>query len=289
MINRPSSVLILSFLAIILLLTASLVGIGADDGGRPFRFTALSGEEVEIYGGTGVYQNDNTYKAVIFRAFDWVGLLIVTPLFLLAIRGYRTGRLRSRMILASLFLYLAYIYLIGVMGNAFNPLFLVWTALFSVGGFGLYLVLAEVDIPALPALLARSYPQKSAAIYIAAVGLVLLAQYLAEILTGYATGAPPVSLDHYTTMELAALELGIMIPLHFIGGVALWRGKGIGYLLVTLLAFASAMVFLALALSLWMNYLSYGKGDPLDMGITTAIAMGMLGFASVIFLRIRES
>jgi hypothetical protein len=285
--KRP--ILILSALAIVLLLTASLTGILSDDGGRPSRFTSLSGEQVDIYGGTGIYQNDNIYKAVIFRGFDWVSLLVVAPLFLLGSYAYRSGQLRGRLILAALFMYLAYIYLIGVMGNAFNILFLVWTALFSIGGFGLSLVLSDLDISALPEKLGRHFPRKSASIYIVVVGLILLFQYLAEILSAYAAGSPPASLDQYTTLELAALELGIMIPLHLIGGTSLWKRKAIGYILVTLLAFASAMVFLALSISLWMNYASFGKGDPLDMGITTAITLVTLGFAFVIFRQIRET
>ena len=49
--KRP--VLSLSILAMVLLLTASLAGIFFDDGGKPYGFTSLRGEQVEIYGGDG--------------------------------------------------------------------------------------------------------------------------------------------------------------------------------------------------------------------------------------------
>ena len=224
---------ILAVLAMILLLAASLTAILLDDGGAPYPFTTPRGEQVEIYGGAGPYQFDNTYKAIAFRSFDWANLAVVLPLFVAGLRLYRRGKFRGQLLLAALFTYLAYIYLIGVMGNAFNALFLVWTALFSVGVFGLCLTLRQMDFAALPAKLAGNFPRKAVAVYVLALGPILLVQYLAEVIAAYTTGNPPASLDHYTTLELASLELGIMIPLHIIGGLALRRGKTWGYLAAT--------------------------------------------------------
>jgi hypothetical protein len=200
---------------------------------------------------------------------------------------YWRGRLRGQLLLAALFTYLAYIYLIGVMGNAFNSMFLVWTALFSVGLFGLFLTVAEMNVAALPEKLGSHFPRKSVAIYVMGVGVILLFQYLAEIITAYASGQPPASLDHYTTLELAALELGIMIPLHFFGGVALWRRQAAGYVISTILAFAAAMVFVALSVSLLIGYGALGRGDPADMIITLAIALFAAGISFVIFKRVK--
>jgi len=279
---------LLSVLAMILLLAASLTAILWDDGGDPYPFTTPRGEQVEIYGGAGPYQFDNTYKAIAFRSFDWANLAVVLPLFVAGLWLYRRGKFRGQLLLAALFTYLAYIYLIGVMGNAFNALFLVWTALFSIGGIGLCLTLTQMDFPAVPAKLAGNFPRKSVAVYVLAVGLILLAQYSAEVIAAYTTGAPPASLDHYTTLELASLELGIMIPLHIIGGLALWRGKTWGYLAATVLAFTAFMVFVALSISLLLFYVSFGRGDVLDIALTTAIAVVATGFSLVIFKRVQD-
>jgi hypothetical protein len=285
---KRTALTILSVLAMILLLAASLTAILLDDGGAPYLFTTPRGEQVEIYGGDGPYQFDNSYKAIAFRSFDWANLAVVLPLFVTGLWLYRRGKFRGELLLAALFTYLAYIYLIGVMGNAFNALFLVWTALFSVGVFGLCITLAQMEYADLPEKLAVNFPRKSVAIYVVAVGLILLAQYLAEVIAAYATGNPPASLDHYTTLELASLELGIMIPLHIVGGLALWRGKTWGYLTATLLVFTSFMVFIALNISLLLFYVSFGRGDMLDMAITAAIAIVATGFSFVIFKRVRD-
>ena len=286
--DRRTTLSILSVLAMILLVAASLTAILWDDGGDPYPFTTPRGEQVEIYGGAGPYRFDNTFKAIAFRSFDWANLVIVLPLFITGLWLYRRGKFRGQLLLAALFTYLAYIYLIGVMGNAFNALFLVWTALFSIGGIGLCLTLTQIDFVAVPAKLAGNFPRKSVAVYVLGVGLILLAQYMAEVIAAYTTGAPPASLDHYTTLELASLELGIMIPLHIIGGLALWKGKTWGYLTATLLAFASFMVFVALSVSLLLFYVSFGRGDMLDMAITTVIAVVATSFSFVIFKRVKD-
>jgi hypothetical protein len=288
MLKDKGFVLVLSVLAMALLLTASVTAIVLDDGGSPYVFTSLRGEDVEIYGGQGLYQYDNTYKAIGFRSFDWVNLAVILPLFALGIYLYRRGQLKGRLLLAAIFTYLAYIYNIGVMGNAFNIMFLVWTALFSVGLFGLFLILAEMDIAALPGQLKANFPRKSLSVYVAIVGLILLLQYLAEIISAYTTGNPPASLDHYTTLELATLELGIMIPLHIVGGILLWRRKVWGYLIAILLAFAACMTFIALSLSLLLFYFSFDRGSVLDMVITMVITVIATGFSLVIFKRVKD-
>ncbi len=288
MSRESRAILALSVVAMILLLAASLAGILSDDGGRPYAFTSVREEEVEIYGGQGLYRHDSVYKAVMFRGFDWANLVVVLPLFVLGIRLYRQGRMRGQLLLAALFTYLAYIYAIGVMGNAFNALFLVWTALFSAGAFGLFVTLAGLDIDSLPGNMKPNFPRRSLAVYVLAVGAILLIQYLAEVLTAYAAGNPPASLDHYTTLELASFELGLMIPLHFAGGIGLWQKRSWGYLLAILLVFAASMTFIALSIALWLFHSSFGQGSVLDMAITVAIALVSTGLSLVAFGRLQN-
>jgi hypothetical protein len=243
---------------------------------------------VNIYGGLGPYRFDSVYKAIAFRSFDWVSLVIVFPLFLAALRFYQRGQLKGRLLLAALFTYLAYIYLIGFMGNVFNSLFLGWVALFSLGCFGLFQVISEINLAALPEKLAGRFPVKPVAVYMLAVAAILSAQYLAEIFGAYLAGNPPASLDHYTTLELAGLELGVMIPLHLLAGLLLWRHNAWGYLLSTILAFAAAMVFIALSISLLIPYFASARGDLADLLITLGITVVAAGFSLAIFRQIQD-
>jgi hypothetical protein len=286
--NKTASISFMSVIAMLLLVLSSFTAILLDDGGGSYSFITPRGEHIEIYGGSGLYQLDNTYKAVTFRSFDWVNLVVVFPLFVIALILYRRRNFRGQLLLMALFTYLAYIYLIGVMGNTFNAMFLIWTAVFSIGLFSLCLTLTQVDFTALPAKLMCKFPRKSIAIYMVAAGLILFGQYLFEVIAAYTNGTPPESLDHYTTLELAALELGLMIPLKIIGGVALWRNKMWGYLVTTVLVFTTSIVFIALSVSLLLFHLTYGRGNLLDMAITIGITIVASGFSAAIFRRVGD-
>lgn len=168
------------------------------------------------------------------------------------------------------------------MGNAFNAFFLIWTALFSIGLFGLYLTLIQIKFSALPANLTSNFPRKTIAIYLIVIGLVLLTQYLLEVFTSYTSAKPPFYLDHYTTLELASLELGIMIPLKFVSGVALWRRKNWGYIAAAVLIFTTFIVFIALSVSLLLFFFNSGSGNLIDMAITFFITIIAAGFWFVI-------
>jgi hypothetical protein len=53
------------------------------------------------------------------------------------------------------------------------------------------------------------------------------------------------------------------------------------------LAFTSAMIFVALSVSLLLFYFSFGRGDIFDMAVTLAMAVATR-FSLVIFMRIKD-
>jgi hypothetical protein len=288
--HRKKGVIILSAAAMILLLTASLVSILSDDGGKPYLFTSLRGEQVEIYGGHGVYKNDSVIKAILFRGFDWANIAVCLPLFGLGLLLYLRGKLRGILLMGSLFTYLAYNYLIGVMGNAYNALFPVWTALFSIGVFGLALILNEMPVSSLPGKAGDKFPVRSLSIYVITLGVILALQYSFEIISSLVTSRPPAALQIYTTYELAALELGIMVPLHLIGGILLLRKKAAGYLLSVLLSFTAAMTFISLSAGAAILLSASGNfalqhPSLADIIVPSSLAVIASAFSMVIFFR----
>jgi len=115
---------------------------------------------VDIYGGQGTYRSDSVAKAVMFRGFDWANMVSVyrCPSWLAPVPA---GPPERQLILAAIFTYIAYNYLIGVMGNGFNGLFLVWTALFSAGAFGSALTIAEMTFSHCPTGSQRAFPGRA--------------------------------------------------------------------------------------------------------------------------------
>jgi hypothetical protein len=285
--QKQRAVKIITFLVLVILLSASLPGILLNDGGAPRVVESIRGEGVHLFGGRGIFRYDSVTKEVFFDSINWVDLIFVAPLLAALWFVYPRGGILTRLLLASVFAFLAYFFLIGAMGNAFNELFLVWTALFSAALFGLGAVLLEMDFGAVAARLDGRIPHRGAAVYLFALGGLLLAQYLAEVIGAYAAGTPPPSLAVYTTLELASLELGIMVPLHFLGGILLWKRQTAGYLLAVILAFAAAMAFISLTIGQTVLSAIYHTGSAADV-FALAVPAAMASVVSTyLFWKVR--
>lgn len=286
--NDMRLVSILSTIAVVSILVISLTGIIADDGGDPYVFASLRGQEIEIYGGQGLYRYDSVYKAVGIRGYDWVNLVVSLPLLVLATHLYRRGQLKGQLLLAAAFYHFAWNYLIALMGNAFNALFLAYAVLFSTSLFGLFFILKGLDFSSLPESLEKGFPRRSLAVYILIAGLYLLFEYLAQVISAYLSGNPPASLEIYTTLELAALEFGLTIPLKIAGALLLWRRKAGGYIITTLLVVTASLTFLSLGVSRLLMYFLYQRGGISNIVELVVFAAVSIGFTAIIFKRVEE-
>ncbi|MFP4346522.1 MAG: hypothetical protein ACLFU8_17690, partial [Anaerolineales bacterium] len=85
------------------------------------------------------------------------------------------------------------------------------------------------------------------------------------------------------------LEMGIMVPLHIVGGVLLWRGKAWGYVLAILLAFAAGVTFMALSVAQSLLYFVYGWGGPADVIQMVVFAVIASGFAFAAYRQARSA
>lgn len=84
----------LSSLIMVLALIAAGVGLFWQEGGRPFTFTTLRGETVQIYG-QGLYRYDTSIVAIGLKMADAVTLVLAIPLCLLALVLYQHGSLKG--------------------------------------------------------------------------------------------------------------------------------------------------------------------------------------------------
>jgi hypothetical protein len=97
----------LTFLTLLVaILAAAYAGIGlfSKGGPGPFEFTSIHGQTVEIYG-QGIYRNDASFKAPIFRGTDAVTLFACIPVLLIALAWYHRGSLRGGLFLTSMLAY----------------------------------------------------------------------------------------------------------------------------------------------------------------------------------------
>lgn len=104
----------------------------------------------------------------------------------------------------------------------------------------------------------KKYLSYSTIIFGMAIGLMWLARLLPALPTGI-----PDGLEHYTTLPIQALDLGIIVPATIISGILLYREKTLGYLLTPIIIIKGITMLMAIdamVISLSLN------GKPVSIG-----------------------
>ncbi|NJO82575.1 MAG: hypothetical protein HC828_06920 [Blastochloris sp.] len=176
-----------------LALVASLAGLFWQGDGSPVPFTTLRGETVLLYG-QGLYRYDTLFSAGAFKGSDLLILAGVLPLLIACIVGYRRGSLRGSFLLAGALSYLLYNAASMAFGAAFNPLFLLYVALFSASLFAFIRALSLIDRATLACSISPRLPHRAAAavLFLAGPGTALL--WLSDMLGPLVRGKAPAGL-----------------------------------------------------------------------------------------------
>lgn len=227
--NQPSLTWLVPLVAIFALL-ASGSGLFWPGGDGPRPFTTLHGQEVDIYG-QGIYRNDTVFTASIFKGADLVAVAVGLPLLGLSFLRYRRGSLRGGFLMAGALSYFCYMGASLTFSAAFNPLFLIYTALFSTGLFALIAALVAIDRQALPGRASPRLPHRGLAIFLFVAGVGTLLLWLSELVAPILTGEAPANLGPYTTMFTHGFDSATITPAAILAGICLLRREPLGYLL----------------------------------------------------------
>jgi hypothetical protein len=232
----------LSWLIAALALAATGIGLFYQDGGSAFSFTTLRGQIVQIYG-QGLYHYDTPLLALGNRAADAVTLIVGIPLLVVSMLLYRRGRLRGGLLLTGTLAYFLYYYGSMAFGTAYNPLFLVYVALFSSSLFAFVLSLTSFDITALPGHFSTRLPRRGIAVLMFVAALSLLVVWIGlSIVPALLQGKAPPEVASYTTAITDVVDLGVIVPALTVTSVLLLRRVPLGYLLAsTILVFTAVL------------------------------------------------
>lgn len=232
----------LSALIALLATIAASIGLFWQDGGSSFAFTTLHGQSEQVYG-QGLYHYDTPLIALGNRAGDAVTLVLSIPLLALSLLRAFRGSLRGRLLLTGTLAYFLYYYGSLVFGAAYNPLFLVYVALFSASLFGVVLALISFDLAALPGYFSSQLPRRAIAVLLFVAALSLLLVWLGFSLgPALLQGKAPLEVASYTTLITHAVDLGVLVPTLLLTGVLLLRRVPLGYLLAaTMLIFTATL------------------------------------------------
>jgi hypothetical protein len=229
--KHKSTITILSLLLVILSAIAAAMGIFSTGGPGPYPYQSIRGKEILIHG-KGLYQHMSAEVAPQGIAQDYVTLFIGIPVLLFALLLAHKGSLAGRYLLAGTLGYFLVTYLFYTVMGMYNQLFLVYVALMGCSFFGFVLTLLSFDTITLRGHFGADTPIKTIGGFLifnaCAIGLLWLSIVVPPLVDG---SVVPIQAEHYTTLIVQGLDLGILLPAAFVTGILLLRKRSIGYLL----------------------------------------------------------
>ena len=244
--NSRLTISVITSLIVVFSLIAVLAGLLYQSPGAPYDFTSLRGETVKIHG-SGLYRFDSISMAVQAKAQDIVTLFIGIPLLVVSLNLFMKKRLRGRLLLTGTLGYFLYTYTTYAFLAAYNELFLIYTALFSLCLFGFILSIRSVHIDGLPDRFSERLPRKFISGFLIFFGVLLLFMWLGRILPSLARGDAPYGLEIYSTLVIQALDLGVNIPVGVLSGILLLKKTPWGYLLASIFMIKGLTMFMAVS------------------------------------------
>jgi hypothetical protein len=277
--------IILHVIIILLILTATAAGVFYRTPEAPIEHTTVRGQKA-VYQGSGLYRFDPAVLVREGKIWDGINLFLGLPLFCAAIVLNLRGSLRGRLLLGGLLAYFFYAYLMYATMMAFNPLFLVYVAIFALCPVAFFLNMGRIDIPGLPAHFSQRFPRTVFIIFSFALSLALILLWIGRILPTMKSGLFPEELAGITTLETQALDLGLIVPLALSSAILLWRRSPWGYFLTSVSITFGFMMFITIPAWIVVPLIREGKanlveGVPFLLLCLTGFILVFLFFRSV--------
>ena len=232
-------------LVFLLVLAATAAGVFYKTPEPRIEHTTVRGQEA-VYQGSGLYRYDPVVVVREGVIWDVINLSIGLPLLAAAVILTLRGSLRGRLLLGGLLAYFFYVYLMYATMMAFNPLFLLYVAIFSLSLVGFFLNLSRIDVTGLPSHFSPRFPRTVFVLFSFLLGVVLLLLWIGRIVPIMMTGQFPKELAGITTLETQALDLGLIVPLGLCSAVLLWRRSSWGYFLTSVAITFGFMMFITI-------------------------------------------
>lgn len=185
--------------------------------------------------GHGLYRYDTVNSSSQEIGTDIVTLLIGVPLLTTGIVLSRRGTMRGQLLLTGALGYFLYTYGAMCFLTAFNPLFLVYVALFSLSLFGFILSMMNLDADEVTRHISDGFPRRTVAAFFIIVAVFLSLAWLGLVASPSLTWAPPAGLESAITMVIQALDLGVIVPTSFLTASLLIKKQAWGYALSSVL------------------------------------------------------
>ena len=237
---------ILVLLIIILSLIASIRGYFSNNVVFENKtFLTINGETVTLYG-KGLYYNDSVSMASQARAQDIVTLIIGIPFLIISLILANRNSLRGRLLLTGTLGYFLYTYASYSFLVTYNRFFLIYVVLMSASLFSFILNFTSAELKSPEAHFNSKFPKKYIGISTIIMGAFVCFLWLGLILSS--AGRAPEALEHYTTLVIQAMDLGLIVPVTILSGILLLLNKSLGYLLSPVVIIKGSTLLLAVTM-----------------------------------------
>jgi len=272
---------------LLLSLVSALCGILDRKGEGPRSIESVRGETVLLYG-EGPYRHMSREVALQGIAQDYVTLFFALPLLAFSCYLARRGSLRGRYLLAGSLSYFLVTYLFYLVMGMYNELFLAYAALAGASFFALAFTLTSFDTERLKGSFQTDSPVKPAAFFLIFNATVIALLWLSVVLPPLLDGSVyPRSLEHYTTLPVQGLDLGLLLPLSFYSGLLFVRKDPRGYLLAPVyLIFLSILMTALTGKVIAMEMNGYPAGPAL--AVIPLFMLASWGLSAALLSKVRE-
>lgn len=277
----------LAIVIVPLALLAAGAGVFWQGTGEPYPFETLRGETV-IIRGHGLYRYDTVNSSSQEIGTDIVTLLIGIPLLSTGIVLSRKGSRRGQLLLTGALGYFLYTYGAMCFLTAFNPLFLVYVALFSLSLFGFILSMSHLDADEVARHISDGFPWRAVAVYFIIVAVFLTLAWLGLVASPSLAWSAPAGLESAITMVIQALDLGVIVPVSFITATLLLKKLAWGYTLSSVLLLKILTMGAALIAMIIVQLLAGVDVDPVTSAIFVLISLSGIILGIVTLKNIRD-
>ncbi|MCF8233865.1 MAG: hypothetical protein K9G67_02370 [Bacteroidales bacterium] len=241
--NRKTIGILVVFIVMLSAMTASF-GIFTNEGPGVYEYDSIRGKTVEIYG-KGIYKHMSADVAVQGIGQDYVTLFIAIPVLLISLIAFYRGSLKARYVLAGTLGYFFVSFLFYTCMGMYNIMFLAYLVLLALSFFSLLTTLLSFPLQRLHEKFKAGAPVKFAGGFLIFNSVAIAIMWLGVIVPPLMDGSIyPDQLQHYTTLIVQGLDLGLLLPLCFVSAVLFLKRKALG-----LLAAPTYIVFLSLLMT----------------------------------------
>ncbi len=219
-----------------------------------------------IASGIGVFNaeiyNDNAFVRSAWYANDWVTLVVVVPSLSIALVLSKNGNFKPKLIWMGLMGYLFYNYAFYLFGSAFNNIFLLYVAIYTLSFFALIVGLAALPVQNI---IGTSKILRGVSFFLILILVMLCIVEVLPCIIFITKGETPeiVVKTQLHTSIVYALDLSFVIPAMVLGAILLWQKKGWGIVLSAMMLVKCFTYGLVLAFGTFVIMQKGLGNDPL--------------------------